>query len=409
MYRSIRSASCILMTIAAAMASTVFPCQAKTLRTEHASRPALQARIPAIQWTACTGEVPGLQCATVKAPLDYNDPDGPQIDIALARAPARNPSQRIGTLFLNPGGPGGSGVALIREGFTSVIDGAVLDRFDVVGWDPRGVGQSTPIQCWNSDAARQAYFANSPIFPYRNDQEQAFFDLRNNIFTLCANRGQNILWHMSTANVARDLDLLRQAVGDTRLNYIGYSYGSYIGHTYANLFSMNIRTMVLDGVVDPNLYSAGRMIESNKTSSHKVMQQFFSLCEAAGAQCPLNSNGGPRARFDKILNALRIGPILFNDGQGITTRYTYDSFVEDNVSMMNGPEAWPEYAVRLAAISNSIVGKKIRQHRQRAYSAQMMWRACVLSWLSHPETSPKRFSAIIARISNTPRRCTSSH
>jgi pimeloyl-ACP methyl ester carboxylesterase len=348
--------------LAIAVAATLLavfgmPATAKTYRTPPVHPALLAPRTPSIQWAPCSGAVSSVQCGRAQVPLDYNSPDGVQIEIALARVPARNPSQKIGSLFLNPGGPGGSGVDLIREGFTAQIDPAVLDRFDIVGWDPRGIGQSTPIQCWATDAARQAYFTNSPVFPYRSDQEQTLFALRTNIFNLCINRSQGILWHMSTANVARDLDLLRQAVGDRQLNYIGYSYGSYIGHTYANMFSMNIRAMVIDGVIDPTLYASGRMIDSNKTSTDIVMQQFFALCEAAGARCPLNGNGGPRLRFKKILDRLLTASITYVDGQGNSIVYTYDSFVDENVAIMQGPESWPDYAAQLATMSNGISGK----------------------------------------------------
>ena len=312
-------------------------------------------RVPTLQWTPCTAEIAGVQCATAQVPLDYNNPYGPQISLALARLPARKPAQRIGSLFMNPGGPGGSGVDLIKTGFTNQMSPEVLDRFDIVGWDPRGVGASTPLLCWGSDAERNAYFANSPVFPWRADQEAGFYNLQTTIRGLCAARGQTIMNYMSTAEVARDLDLLRQAAGDARLNYLGYSYGTYLGETYANLFPMQIRAMVLDSVIDPEQYADARMLDTNRASAGIVMQQFIAQCEAAGTRCPLNGNGGPALRFSKILDALRNGATLTyqHPDEGLLT-FTYDNFIAYNSDTMSAPEVWRMYATMLAALSDGL-------------------------------------------------------
>ena len=317
--------------------------------------PLAGARVPTLAWTACAAQTPGVQCATAQVPLDYNAPYGTQIGLSLARLPARRPDLRIGTLFLNPGGPGGQAVSLIKDGFTTQISPEVLDRFDIVGWDPRGVGESAPLLCWTSDAARNSYFAPSLYLPWRADQASTFFNHRTAIRGLCTARGQAILGHMSTAEVVRDLDLLRQAVGDPRLNYIGYSYGSYLGATYANLFPLRIRAMVLDGVVEPSAYASARIFEWNHDSADQVLQQFFLQCELAGAQCPLNGNGGPAQRFARIAQALRNGAsATYNHPDYGPTLYTYDFFLTDIDDAMKAPELWRTLANTLVALDGGL-------------------------------------------------------
>lgn len=341
----------------AATASLLYATSAMagTPRRPPPHRPLPGARVPTLQWVPCAVQTPGVQCAQAMVPLDYNNPDGPQITLSLARVQARRPAQRIGTLFLNPGGPGGQAVSLIKDGFTTQISPEVLDRFDIVGWDPRGVGESTPLLCWASDAARNSYFAPSLYLPWRADQEPTFFNHRSAIRGLCAARGQAILGHMSTAEVARDLDLLRQAVGDPRLNYIGYSYGSYLGATYANLFPMQVRAMVLDSVVEPAAYASARMFEWNHDSADMVLQQFFLQCELAGAQCPLNGNGGPALRYARIAQALRNGAsTTYNHPDYGPTLYTYDFFLTDVDDAMKAPESWKTLANTMVALDGAL-------------------------------------------------------
>lgn len=249
--------------------------------------------VPVIDWKPCFDDFEDLQCATVKVPLDYRKPSGAKTDLAVARILASDSKNKIGTLFLNPGGPGASGVDLVFNGFGDYLNEALLGRFDIVGWDPRGTGGSTPIQCWNNEEIRDAYFQDLPTFPYLANQEANYFARYRNVGYRCAGRKQPIFQHMSTADVARDLDLLRQAVGDERLNYLGYSYGSFIGNTYANLYPKKVRAMVIDGVLDPNLWSSGWQIKADRSSTADVLQEFFNQCDLAGPDCYLS---GPAAR-----------------------------------------------------------------------------------------------------------------
>ncbi|HEY7939910.1 MAG TPA: alpha/beta fold hydrolase, partial [Acidimicrobiales bacterium] len=176
-----------------------------------------------ISWTSCDSS---FECATVQVPVDYAHPDGPKLSIALVKVPASDPSKRIGSLLVNPGGPGGSGIDL-AEGNPWPSD--IHERFDVVGFDPRGVGRSSPLDChrtlaemYHSDPTPRTAPETSHLL-----QESRTF-VRN-----CATAYRALLPHLGTRDVARDLDQIRVALGESKLNYLGYSYGTSIGQVYA--------------------------------------------------------------------------------------------------------------------------------------------------------------------------------
>jgi pimeloyl-ACP methyl ester carboxylesterase len=313
--------------------------------------------VPTINWGSCGDDFVGFDCATVQVPLDYDHTNGPKTQIALARVPATDQANKIGTLFVNPGGPGGSGVeTVLVAGLGDLLNQTLQGRFDIVGWDPRGVGASTPIKCWDSNDARTAYFRNSPSFPYKTSQQRPYYELRRSVAALCFGRGQAIVRHMSTADVVRDLDLLRRAVGDPKLNYLGYSYGSYIGNTYANMYPNKIRTLAIDGVLNPILFSSGWQIQSNRNSADITRKEFFRLCDLAGSQCALSGPSGSKSRFDALLNFARDTPILLNDGQGGVSEYTYDFLVDDSVGAMFNPETWASHADFLDQLNDAVFG-----------------------------------------------------
>ncbi|MPZ67328.1 MAG: alpha/beta fold hydrolase [Pseudonocardiaceae bacterium] len=195
---------------------------------------------------------PGLQCARVQVPLDYDEPGGRTASVALLRRPASDPEARIGSLLVNPGGPGGSGLTAAAS-MTGAVEGTELGRrFDLVGFDPRGVGASEPaIDCRNTaeqDAERlDNDLDTSPAGVAQTEAEERAYA------QLCAERvGEQVLANVGSADVARDMDVLRAVLGDEKLTYLGYSYGTRIGTEYAEQFPGNVRAMVLDGAVDPN-------------------------------------------------------------------------------------------------------------------------------------------------------------
>jgi pimeloyl-ACP methyl ester carboxylesterase len=200
-----------------------------------------------VTWTPCDGS---FTCASVWVPLDYAHPDGTAITIKAKMSPSANPGHPNGTLFINPGGPGASGIAYLRYVH---LGAAVTSGFQVVGFDPRGVGQSTPVECV-SDQALDAYVEADPSPD--TPQELATLQRQWRHFTQgCVRNSGPLLAHVSTIEAARDMDILRAVVKDPVLNYYGASYGTYLGATYAALFPKRVGRMVLDGALDPEASS----------------------------------------------------------------------------------------------------------------------------------------------------------
>jgi len=310
---------------------------------------------PILQWTDCGG---GLQCATAQVPLDYEEPLGQTISLALIRQPALDVAHRLGSLFVNPGGPGGSGVDVVRA-FSQFFPLELQARFDIVGFDPRGVGQSTPVQCFASAQDEFAFLASLPAFPVTRAEEAAFINSFAQFDASCAARNRNLLAHISTANADRDMDLLRQAVGDRQLTYLGLSYGTYLGASYANLFPDRVRALVLDGVIEPVEWATGRGSESARlpfstrlrsdAGAFKTLNAFLDLCDQAGpARCPFatisdgtNAQAGDaREKFDALMARMLEQPVVFSTPFGPIT-ITYADAVSLTLGSLYDPAFWP--------------------------------------------------------------------
>ena len=261
----------------------------------------------AISWAACGSQ---LECARVSVPLDWARPGGRMITLSVIRHLASHPDQRIGSLFVNPGGPGDSGVgAVASQG--EALDAITGGRFDVVGWDPRGSGGSTPVSCFASNGEREAFWQGMPVPTTRQD-EQRYLAKSVALAQRCGARNGDLLAHISTADTARDLDYLRGLVGDSRLNFYGESTGSFLGETYANLFPHRVRAMALDGVEDPVSYAAdlATLLASVLTATDQVFHEFLRLCERVGpARCALAGHGPVEKRVEAMLQRLRHHPI----------------------------------------------------------------------------------------------------
>ncbi|UUU31053.1 alpha/beta hydrolase [Streptomyces sp. CA-210063] len=212
-----------------------------------------------LDWGRCKatseGPAPGgdWQCATLKVPLDYTNPDDGTIGLALIRSKATGDDERLGSLLFNFGGPGGSGVSMLPSyaGLTSELH----ERYDLVSWDPRGVAESEGVRC-RSDKEIQAG-ESVDATPDDTAEETAFFKDAADFGAGCEKEAGKLLSHVSTAETARDMDLMRQVLGDQKMHYFGISYGTELGGVYAHLFPKNVGRLVLDAVVDPTADTVG--------------------------------------------------------------------------------------------------------------------------------------------------------
>lgn len=206
---------------------------------------------PTLDWKPCpTDNTPRLECATLRVPLDYADPDGRTIRLAISRLPSDEPSQRRGVLLLNPGGPGGPGTSMPDELVANGIPREVLDSYDLIGFDPRGVGRSTPVSCDLTDD--QTPTGNLPTHPVDAADVAERAEVVRTVAEQCASADTDgVLPHIGTANTARDMDRIRVALGVERISFYGVSYGSYLGAVYATLFPERTDRIVLDSLEGP--------------------------------------------------------------------------------------------------------------------------------------------------------------
>jgi len=321
--------------------------------------------LPVLIWAPCDD---GFECSTATVPLDHDRPDGPTISLALIRLPASSPYDRIGSLFMNPGGPGGSGIDLVR-GAKQFLPSDLRARFDIVGFDPRGIARSTPLRCYDSLDQATADLAPFP-YPVSAAEERQQFVADRKLARACAGHRGPILKHMSTADVARDMDLLRQAVGDSRLNYLGYSYGSMLGQTYANLFPDKVRALVVDGVLDPIAWTTGRGHEAwttpfsarigSDTGAQQTLREFFRLCDEAGPNCAFAGNSSQR--YAALLDRLREHPVDFINPE-TNEPVSVDDQVLMSVSLgaLYEPAVWATGAQWLAALEQAASAEQLGQ------------------------------------------------
>ncbi len=200
-----------------------------------------------LDWTDCEGS---KECSTLTVPIDYQDPGAGTIELALLRAPAEDPDARVGSLVVNPGGPGAAGTQTAKDADAYFGD-PLRDSFDIVGFDPRGTGSSDPVDCL-SDEELDEFIAADPA-PDDPGEDEQFAQSLSDFFAGCVENSSALVGHVSTNEAARDMDVLRAALGEDKLTYLGYSYGTRLGSTYAELFPDKVGKFVLDGATDPAL------------------------------------------------------------------------------------------------------------------------------------------------------------
>ncbi|MCF3134719.1 alpha/beta hydrolase [Streptomyces olivochromogenes] len=246
------------------------------------------------------------QCATMKAPLDWNDPKGPTIDLALIRAKASgDPSKRIGSLIFNFGGPGGSGVTTLPafgEDYAKL-----RTRYDLVSFDPRGVGRSAPVEC--EDDAQLDEFFQQDATPDDAAERAQLVNRTKQFNGACEKRSKKVLPHVRTTDAARDMDLMRQVLGDKKLHYFGISYGTELGGVYAHLFPKHVGRAVFDGVVDPTQNPEQGSLGQAK-GFQLALDNFAQDCVSKATECPIGDTAQDvKDRIAKLLNDLEKKPI----------------------------------------------------------------------------------------------------
>jgi pimeloyl-ACP methyl ester carboxylesterase len=289
-------------------------------------------------WKSCDN---GYQCGKLTVPLNYADPAGATIQLALVRKPATDKAHRLGSLVVNPGGPGGSGISYATSG--QVADPSVLARYDLVGFDPRGVGQSDPVQCLSDGQMDQ--FVDTPPDPQSAAQIADVQHESQLLAQQCAARSGALLPYVGTVDAARDMDILRAALGDKKLTYLGKSYGTFLGATYAHEFPQNVGRLVLDGAIDPSL-SAEQENLTQAAAFDKELHLFLDDC-VTQADCPFGTKD-PNAAFTQLqnwVNGLEANPIA---GDG--TRKLDQAYALTGISVaMYDQGWWPDLRLALSS------------------------------------------------------------
>ena len=288
-----------------------------------------------VQWGAChqSADLPaGAQCGSIAVPVDYAKPDGEVAHIALIRFPATG--ARIGSLVINPGGPGESGI----DAAASLLDslpGEVRQRFDLVGFDPRGVGASTPALWCNSDADNDAQRAD-PQVDYSPAGIAHIENTEKQFVQRCVDKmGTEFLANVGTVNVAKDLDQIRAALGEQKLTYLGYSYGTLIGSAYAEAFGDKVRAMILDGAVDPTADPVQSNIDQ-AASFQKAFNDYAADC-AKSPNCPLGTDPAKAVEvYKNLVDPLVSKPARTKDPRGLG----YSDAVTGTITALYSPSIW---------------------------------------------------------------------
>jgi pimeloyl-ACP methyl ester carboxylesterase len=311
-----------------------------------------------VKWTDCNEQIqqlvagqPGserdlsFECGRTEVPISYDEPQGATLPLFLVRVISGLQTDRIGSLIVNPGGPGTSG-ADAAIGLSLSLPDEILGRFDIVGFDPRGVGLSTPVECI-PDEKKEEIVASEPR-PVTDEQLDAAFALAQEVADDCAEEYGDALGTFNTVATARDMDRLREALGDEQLTYLGYSYGTTLGSTYAELFPDKVRALVLDAAVDPES-TAVEDAEARAAAFETGFDAFAANCTGLLAGCPLGAE--PRQFVEQLLGQAGQTPIPSSepDQDGETRTATPGVVMTAIQAALQDTRSWPQLAQALAA------------------------------------------------------------
>ncbi|MFI1419139.1 alpha/beta hydrolase [Streptomyces sp. NPDC020731] len=296
-------------------------------------------------WRDCG--VPGFQCATLKVPLDYAEPSAGDVRLALTRKKATGPGKRLGSLLVNPGGPGGSAIGYVQAYAGIGYPADVRARYDMVAVDPRGVAGSDPVECL--DGPGMDAFTRADVTPDGAKETGALVASYKKFAEGCGADAPKLLRHVSTVEAARDMDIVRAALGDEKLNYVGASYGTFLGATYAGLFPGRAGRLVLDGAMDPSL--SARRLNIEQTEGFDTAFTAFAKDCVRQSDCPLGGRGTGAGQVGENLKAffekLDTRPIPTGDADG--RRLTESLATIGVIAAMYDEGAWQQLREALTA------------------------------------------------------------
>ena len=297
-----------------------------------------------IEWNTCEGSTSTeVECGNIEVPFDYSDPDKGSFVLYVKKHNAANPADRVGSMMVNPGGPGFGGSSLADDA-EYYFSQDLIDRFDIIAWDPRGTGESTPaVDC--VDTFDEYFGLDSP--PETPEEKQALIDASQAFNDKCAENSGTILPYISTRASAQDINSLRLALGEEKVSFFGFSYGSELGTTWATMFPETVRAIVVDGAVDPNASSIQEGMNQAKGFEGQLAT-FLKQCSER-TTCEFHNNGDAEAAFDKLVLDIDAKPLeVSKDRTPVTQGVLFTAVAQ----AMYSDYYWPQLSEALSAAQN---------------------------------------------------------
>lgn len=320
------------------VAPSPVPTPSQTSQEPDELRPFYEQRV---QWEEC-GQ---FECATLEAPLDYDNPGAASIDLALLKRPANDKDSRLGSLFVNPGGPGVSGIGY-AELAEVLFTEPVLEHYDIVGWDPRGVGDSTSIACM-TDEQTDTYYETDGT-PDDVGEVRDLVRLNEQFTKGCVRDGAELIPEIGTFSSARDIDILRAAVDEPRLNYFGASYGTELGAIYADLFPQRVGRMVLDAALDPSV-SSQQLSRGQLRGFQRATEAFIDDCIAREGCAVGPTADEAEQQLTELLADIDAAPLATESGRPLTESLATVGMISAMYSESSG---WPSLRLGLSQAFN---------------------------------------------------------
>lgn len=285
-----------------------------------------------LTWSSCGG---GMDCTTVIAPLDWGEPGAGELELAVVRNQATD-GVPLGSLLINPGGPGASGLDFVQQSLGYAVGPDLIENYDVIGFDPRGVGQSSAVRCFDA-AEMDDYLYTIPSAARGTDTWTTELTEANRRFAqACEENSDGILPHITTVNSARDMDLLRAVLGDEKLNFLGYSYGTFLGATYAELYPDRVGRMVLDGAIDPSI-SGLDVGTTQALGFESALRAYMQDC-LSGRDCPFSGTvDDAMSDLGALLAAVDRVPLENGDGRMLGA----DALMTAVIAALYSQDNWP--------------------------------------------------------------------